>query len=134
MMGSRQSFGHWLANRIDVAQMILNHKAAIELLVEQADEIGCNRYTLLNLHALRSKNLMADRMASGRLRTIPVGIGGTVYHPPYLQPFEDVNTGVSRLAANIPLIQRNLCPLSFVGLPAREWACLAESKSGYLQR
>lgn len=35
-------------------------------------------------------------------------------HLPYLQPFEDVNKRVSRLAANIPLIQRNLCPLSFV--------------------
>ena len=33
---------------------------------------------------------------------------------PYLQPFEDVNKRVSRLAANIPLIQNNLCPLSFV--------------------
>ncbi len=34
-------------------QMILNHKAAIELLVEEnGDDIGINRYTLLNLHAL----------------------------------------------------------------------------------
>ena len=34
------------------AQMILNHKDAIEFLVGAADEIGFNRYTLLNLHAL----------------------------------------------------------------------------------
>jgi Fic family protein len=33
---------------------------------------------------------------------------------PYLQPFEDVNKRVSRLAANIPLIKHNLCPLSFI--------------------
>ena len=32
--------------------MILNHKAAIELLVDQAGEIGFNRYSILNLHAL----------------------------------------------------------------------------------
>ena len=32
---------------------------------------------------------------------------------PYLQPFDDVNTRVSRLAANIPLIKANLAPLSF---------------------
>ena len=38
-------------------------------------------------------------------------------HLPYLQPFEDVNKRVSRLAANIPLIQHNLCPLSFVDVP-----------------
>ncbi len=33
---------------------------------------------------------------------------------PYLQPFEDVNKRVSRLVANIPLIQFNLSPLSFM--------------------
>jgi hypothetical protein len=36
---------------------------------------------------------------------------------PYLQPFEDVNKRVSRLAANIPLIRANLAPLSFVDVP-----------------
>ena len=34
-------------------------------------------------------------------------------HLPYLQPFDDVNKRVSRLAANIPLIRANLSPLSF---------------------
>ncbi len=63
------------------AQMILNHKAAIELLVDQADEIGFNRYTVLNLHALLADNLLADPQAGGRLRRIPVAIDGTVYHP-----------------------------------------------------
>lgn len=32
---------------------------------------------------------------------------------PYLQPFDDVNKRVSRLAANIPFIKSNLSPLSF---------------------
>lgn len=131
------------------AQMILNHKEAIEFLIASAGEIGFNRYTLLNLHALLSDNLLEDPQASGRLRSMAVGIGQTVFHPlegpqrieecfeqildttaaihdpfeqaffamvhlPYLQPFEDVNKRVSRLAANIALIQRNLCPLSFV--------------------
>ena len=136
-------------------QMILNHKAAIELLVDQAAEVGFNRHTILNLHALLSDNLLADPQACGRLRNISVGIGGLVYHPleipqlieecigqilalaseiedpfeqaffvmvhlPYLQPFQDVNKRVSRLAANIPLIRRNLCPLSFLDVP--NWA------------
>ncbi len=138
------------------AQMILNHKAAIELLVDQADEIGFNRYTILNLHALLADNLLADPQAIGRLRRIPVGVEGTVYHPlevpqlieecfdqvldtaaaitdpfeqaffalvhfAYLQGFEDVNKRVSRFAANIPLIQANLCPLSFVDMPERAY-------------
>jgi hypothetical protein len=36
---------------------------------------------------------------------------------PYLQPFVDVNKRTSRLAANIPLIKRNLVPLSFIDVP-----------------
>ena len=134
------------------AQMILNHKGAIEFLIDAADEIGFNRYTLLNLHALLSDNLLDDPTASGRLRSISVGIGQTTFlplegpqrieecfeqvldtaaaihdpfeqaffamvHLPYLQPFEDVNKRVSRLAANIALIKHNLCPLSFVDVP-----------------
>lgn len=138
-------------------QMILNHKTAIELIVQgNADEIRINRFTLLNLHALLSENLMADPEASGRLRRRPVDITGTVYTPtaipqvidecftqiltkasaigdpferaffmmvqlPYLQPFEDVNKRVSRLAANIPLIRADLCPLSFVDVPERAY-------------
>lgn len=42
-------------------------------------------------------------------------------HLPYLQPFEDVNKRVSRLAANIPLIKENLCPLSFVDVPEQTY-------------
>lgn len=134
------------------AQMILNHKDAIEFLTENADEIGFNRYTVLNLHGILANNLLADPTAAGRLRHIGVGIGGSVYHPPetpqlieecftqflatasaiddpfeqaffamvhlpYLQPFDDVNKRVSRLAANIPFITGNLAPLSFTDVP-----------------
>jgi len=38
-------------------------------------------------------------------------------HLPYLQPFDDVNKRVSRLAANIPFIKANLSPLSFTSVP-----------------
>ena len=134
------------------AQMILNHKEAIEFLVNAAEQVGFNRYTTLNLHALLADNLLPDPAAAGRLRRIAVRIGGSVFHPleapqlieecfeqvlatasaikdpfeqglfvmvhlPYLQPFEDVNKRVSRLAANIPLIKRNLSPLSFDDVP-----------------
>lgn len=62
-------------------QMILNHKAAIEFLVDAVNEIGFDRRTILNLHALLSDNLLGDPTASGRLRSIPVGIGKSVYEP-----------------------------------------------------
>jgi len=63
------------------AQMILNHKDAIEFLVQSPDNIGFNRYTILNLHAMLSNNLLPDPAASGRLRTIGVGIGKSVFTP-----------------------------------------------------
>lgn len=62
-------------------QMILNHKAAIELLVEDADEVGFDAFTFKNLHAVLSQDLMRDPQASGRLRRRPVDISGTVFHP-----------------------------------------------------
>ncbi len=62
-------------------QMILNHKAAIEMLIEQADQIGFNLFTFQNLHAILSENLLRDEDACGRLRRRPVDISGSVFHP-----------------------------------------------------
>lgn len=138
------------------AQMILNHKDAIEFLVNNSEDIGFNRYTVLSLHALLSDNLLPNSTASGRLRIQGVGIGGSVYSPPsvpqfieemfdlmlhkadqindpfeqaffimvhlpYLQPFDDVNKRVSRLAANLSLNKKNLAPLSFIEVPSETY-------------
>lgn len=67
-------------DRIDT-QMILNHKAAIEFIIDMAEEIDINRYTILNIHGLLSADLLLDPKACGRLRTTPVKIGKSVYHP-----------------------------------------------------
>ncbi|HRE51076.1 MAG TPA: Fic family protein [Flavitalea sp.] len=134
------------------AQMILNHKDAIEFIVDNSGDIGFNRYSILSLHALLSNNLLVNPAASGRLRLYGVGIGGSAYSPPsvpqfieemfglmlhkadqindpfeqaffimvhlpYLQPFDDVNKRVSRLAANISFNKKNLAPLSFIEVP-----------------
>ncbi len=63
------------------AQMILNHKAAIEYLIEEAEGLTYHPYTIRNIHAVLSENLMGDPAASGRIRSIPVGISGTSYQP-----------------------------------------------------
>jgi hypothetical protein len=62
-------------------QMILNHKAAIELLVDSAAEVGVNRFTITNLHALLADNLLDDPRNAGRLRTNPVAISASTYVP-----------------------------------------------------
>lgn len=138
------------------AQMILNHKKAIEFLVEDAEDVGFNLGTLSTVHAFLSENLIGDPQEEGRVRRRPVSIGGTAYEPPavpqmiegccreildkaaqipdpfeqaffamvhlpYLQPFVDVNKRTSRLMANLPLIRANLCPLSFVDVPERDY-------------
>jgi Fic family protein len=75
-------FGEEAAGRDRLeAQMILNHKDAIEFLVGTAEEIGFNRYTILNLHAILANNLLPDEAAAGRLRSIAVGIEKSAFHP-----------------------------------------------------
>lgn len=130
------------------AQMILNHKSAIEYIVESAQEVRITSQEIRSIHALLSENLLGDPAASGRVRSIAVAIGGSTYvplenpqvlrdcfdlfvekvneindpfeqslfsivHLSYLQAFEDVNKRTARLVANIPLVRKNLRPLSF---------------------
>jgi Fic family protein len=138
-------------------QMILNHKAAIELLIDNAETVSFNRYTILNLHSTLSENLLPNPADEGQLRRHAVEIGKSVYRPlsipaqidelfgvllekgarisdpyeqsffvmvhlPYLQPFADVNKRTSRLAANLPLIRANLCPLTFLDVPEQAYS------------
>ena len=138
------------------AQMILNHKRAIEFLVDDAENIGFTPSIIRATHAALSENLLGNQADEGRLRQHAVQITGTQYvptaipqvieemfhvilrqasaipdpfeqaffamvHLPYLQPFADVNKRTARLAANIPLIAGNLCPLSFVDVPVRAY-------------
>lgn len=62
-------------------QMILNHKAAIELMVEDIASHAFNRYTLLNLHSTLSENLLPNPADEGRIRQHAVEIGKSVYRP-----------------------------------------------------
>ncbi|WP_075790969.1 Fic family protein [Massilia putida] len=62
-------------------QMILNHKTAIELLVENIDNAGFNRYTLMNLHSALAENLLPNPADEGRIRQHAVDIAKSVYRP-----------------------------------------------------
>lgn len=62
-------------------QMILNHKSAIELLVENIDTAEFNHYTLMNIHSALSENLLPNPADEGRIRQHVVDIGKSVYRP-----------------------------------------------------
>lgn len=89
-------------------QMILNHKSAIELLVSNVADVtnvqsvegaasvagepraeqpgsagsaGFDRYTLMNLHAALSENLLPNPADEGRIRQHTVEIGQSVFRP-----------------------------------------------------
>lgn len=63
------------------AQMILNHKAAIEHLVENPERSRFDRFTLRTLHAKLSENLMGDPGREAALRTGDVRISDSTYTP-----------------------------------------------------
>lgn len=62
-------------------QMILNHKTAIELLVENIESAEFNRYTLMNLHSALAENLLPNPADEGRIRQHAVDIGKRTYRP-----------------------------------------------------
>lgn len=62
-------------------QMILNHKTAIELLVQNIDTAAFDRYTILNLHSALSENLLPNPDDEGRVRQHAVDISKSTYRP-----------------------------------------------------
>lgn len=63
------------------AQMILNHKDALEYIIDLVNEPHISAHNICSLHALLSNNLLGDPSASGRTRQVIVGISGTTYLP-----------------------------------------------------
>lgn len=63
------------------AVMLLNHKRAIEFLVDAVPEYGLTSALLRNLHALLLQDLLADADSLGTIRRKVVQISDTVYVP-----------------------------------------------------
>lgn len=137
--------------------MLLNHKAAIEFIVDAVPTLGLTASLLQNMHSVLMRDLLPDPRSLGAIRTKLVNTSGTAYVPTqvphvlremferiiskaqhiknpleaafflwvnlaYLQPFEDGNKRVSRLAANIPLMLYNQAPLSFLDVDRQDYA------------
>ncbi|WP_252177349.1 Fic family protein [Endozoicomonas sp. 4G] len=61
--------------------MIMNHKEAILFLIENAELIKLDCFTLFNLHNLLSQDLLANPQSCGNIRTVTVEIGKSSYLP-----------------------------------------------------
>ncbi|MCY4611868.1 MAG: Fic family protein [Gammaproteobacteria bacterium] len=63
------------------AVMILNHKEAIQHVVDHLPEVTISRPDLFDIHALLAGGLLSDPAMAGRLRRTPVGIVRSSYRP-----------------------------------------------------
>ncbi len=63
------------------ALMILNHKEAIQYVVDNLDAITISRTDICNVHALLADGLLIDPAMVGRLRRMPAGITYSSYKP-----------------------------------------------------
>jgi len=63
------------------AVMLLNHKAAIEFLVDAVPEQGLCEAVIRNLHALLMQDFLVDPNSLGSVRQKMVNISGTTYQP-----------------------------------------------------
>ena len=63
------------------ALMILNHKEAIEYLVDNLADLSLSRIDIFAIHELLSDELLSDPGMGGRLRVWPVEIGHSQYKP-----------------------------------------------------
>jgi Fic family protein len=63
------------------AVMILNHKEAIQYVVDNLASIAVSRADICNIHALLADGLLIDPAMAGRLRRMPAGITHSSYRP-----------------------------------------------------
>lgn len=101
VLEGREAEGKALMER----QMIVNHKDAIEWMVEEASDpapVRLRAATLRNLHALLAHNLLGDPADEGRVRARTVHIHGSTFVPLDVpQQIEECLTQIALTAAAI---------------------------------
>lgn len=81
LLATEQLFKRGTADGDLDAVMLLNHKSAIEFLVEAVPTQGLSAALVRNLHAVLMRDLLADTDALGAIRKKMVNISDTVYVP-----------------------------------------------------
>lgn len=81
LLATQQLFEHGLHDGGREAVMLLNHKRAIEFMVDAVPQYGLTRPVIANMHALLMQDLLDDAAALGAVRSKVVNISDTVYVP-----------------------------------------------------
>lgn len=82
LLDTRELFARGLGDASDPdVTMLLNHKEAIEFMVDAVPEEGITVPVVRNLHALLMQGLLPDETAAGKIRHRIVNIDGSVYQP-----------------------------------------------------
>jgi Fic family protein len=88
LLATRELFARGRGDAHDPdATMLLNHKDAIEFLVEAAPEQGISAPVIRNLHGVLMQGLLDDPAAPGAIRRRLVKIADSVYQPPQVPSF-----------------------------------------------
>lgn len=81
LLATEELFKRGVAGTDADSVMLLNHKAAIEFLVDAVPQQGLTTSLIRNLHAVLMQDLLAQSDALGAIRTKVVNISDTVYVP-----------------------------------------------------
>jgi Fic family protein len=81
VLATHELFKSGLSNGDADAVMLLNHKRAIEFLVDAVPEYGLTPTLIRNLHAVLLQDLLADSASLGIIRRKVVNISDTTYVP-----------------------------------------------------
>lgn len=104
LLATQELFKRGTAGDDPDAVMLLNHKAAIEFMVDAVPQYGLTPAVIGNLHALLMQDLLADAEGLGRIRQTVVNIGDTTYvplqAPMLLQEMFDLIVEKARLIKN----------------------------------
>ncbi|NHZ95064.1 Fic family protein [Massilia sp. CCM 8734] len=81
LMDTERLFKSGAAATDSDAIMLLNHKAAIEFIVEAVPLQGLNTRLVCNVHAILMHDLLVDAASLGTMRTQVVNVSGSTYIP-----------------------------------------------------
>lgn len=94
------------------AVMLLNHKSAIEFMVDAVPEFGLTSAVVQNMHAVLMQDLLADADGLGKIRERVVNIRGTTYIP--LQSPRELKDTFERILDKTRLIKNPVEAAFFV--------------------